>query len=132
MKDNAIHTHILFPHLIYANKVGEHCYFNLYFLFLHNPKVIQIRFESVLGNKAGVHQEAFLTIPFFEAAVVEQLQIVLNSEGDDIILQALFEEDQAAYTAIPVLKRMDAFECRMGGDDILKGLKGYFIFKLAS
>lgn len=51
-----------------------------------NPKVIQIGFELILRCKAGVHEEAFFTIPFFETTVVEWFQIVLDNEGDNIML----------------------------------------------
>ena len=46
-------------------------------------------------------------VPLFKAAVVEQLQIVLNNEGDNIVLQALLKEDQSSYAAISVLERMN-------------------------
>ena len=46
-------------------------------------------------------------VPFFEATVVEQFQVVLNDEWHNIVLQALLKEDQATYTAISVLKRMN-------------------------
>ena len=80
-----------------------------------NSIIIQIRHKAILGSEAGVCEEAFLTIPFFEAAVVEQLQIVLDNEGDDIVLQALFKENQAACTAISVLEGMYAFKSYMEG-----------------
>lgn len=89
---------------------------------VRNSKVIQIRLKAVLGGEAGVHEEAFFSIPFFEAAVVEQLQVILDNEGDNIILQTLFKEDQAAYTIVSVLEGMDAFESHMEGYDVLKGL----------
>ena len=66
-------------------------------LSICDSKIIQISFEAVLCCEAGVHQEAFFVIPFFETSVVEQLQVVLDHEGDDVILQALLEEDQSAY-----------------------------------
>ena len=49
------------------------------FLSVCNSKVIQIGLKAVLGGEAGVHEEAFDLIPFFEVSVVEQLQIVLNN-----------------------------------------------------
>ena len=55
-------------------------------ILIRNSKIIQIGFEMILGGEAGVHEEAFLVIPFFEAAVVEQLQIILDNEGYDIVL----------------------------------------------
>ena len=80
-----------------------------------------------MGGEAGVHEETFFVIPFFEAAVVEQLQVILDNEGNDIVLQTLFKEDQAAYAAISVLEGMDAFEGHMEGYDVLKGLRGQCI-----
>ena len=63
-------------------------------------------------------------VPLFKAAVVEQLQIVLNNEGDNIVLQALLEEEQSSYAAISVLERMNALKSYMEGYDVLKGLRG--------
>ena len=61
-------------------------------------------------------------VPFFEAAVVEQLQIILDDERDNVMLQAFLKKDQSAYTAISVLEGMDAFKGHMEGYDVLKGL----------
>ena len=67
-----------------------------YNVLVFDSEVIQISLKAVLGGEAGVHKEAFFVIPFFETAVVEQFQVVLDDEGDNIMLEALFEEDQAA------------------------------------
>ena len=80
-----------------------------------------------MGGEAGVHKEAFFVIPLFESPVVEQFQIVLDNEGYDIMFEALFKEDQAAYTAISVLEGMDAFKSYMEGYNVLKGLRGQCI-----
>ena len=76
-----------------------------------------------MGGEAGVHEETFFAIPFFETAVVEQFQIVLDNKGDNIVLEAFLKEDQAAYTAISVLEGMDALKGHMEGYDVLKGLR---------
>ncbi len=80
----------------------------VFYCSIYNPKIIQISLKSILSGKADIHQEAFFAIPFFETAIVEQLQVVLNDERHDVMLQALLKEDQAAYTAIPVPEGMDA------------------------
>jgi hypothetical protein len=51
-----------------------------------NPEIFQVSLESILGGEAGVHKKAFFVIPFFEATVVEQLQVILNDEGHNIVL----------------------------------------------
>jgi len=51
-----------------------------------NSKVIQISLKPILSGEAGIHEEAFFVIPFFEAAVVEQLQIILDDEGHNVML----------------------------------------------
>ena len=38
------------------------------------------------------------------------------------MLQAFFEENQAAYTAVSILEGMDALKRHMEGYDVLKGL----------
>ena len=88
-----------------------------------NPEIIQISLKAVLGGEAGVHEEAFFVIPFFKTTVIKQFQIVLDNEGNNVVLQALLEEDQAAYTTVSVLEGMDAFESHMEGYDVLKGLR---------
>ena len=90
---------------------------------IYNSKVVQISLKPILGGEAGVHEEAFFVVPFFEAAVVEQLQVILDNEGDNIVLQTLLEEDQAAYPTISVLEGVDAFEGHMECHDVLKGLR---------
>ena len=80
--------------------------------------------KAILGGEAGVHKEAFFTIPFFEAAVVEQLKIVLDDKGHNVVFQALFEEDQTAYATVSVLEGMDAFKGYMESYDVFKGLSG--------
>ena len=75
-----------------------------------------------MGGEAGVHKETFFSIPFFKPSVVEQFQVVLDNKGDNIVLQALLEEDQAAYTAVSVLEGMDAFKGNMKGYDVLESL----------
>ena len=43
------------------------------------------------------------------------------------MLQALFEEDQEAYTTVSVLEEMGAFKCHMQSYDVLKNLSGQCI-----
>jgi len=88
---------------------------------IYNFKIVQICLKSVLRCQAGIHQKSFFVIPFFETAVVEQLQIVFNDEGYHVVLEALFEEDQAADSAVAVLKGMDALETNMKVKQIWHG-----------
>ena len=96
-------------------------------ILIVNSEIIQVGFKAILGGEAGVHEETFFAIPFFEATVVEQLQVILDNEGNNIVLQTLLKEDQAAYTTVSVLEGMDAFESHMEGHDVLKGLCGQCI-----
>ena len=96
-------------------------------LIIFDSKIIQIRLKPILSGEAGVHEEAFFVIPLFEAAVVKQFQVVLNDKRYNVVFQALFEKDQAAYTAISVLEGMDAFKSYMDGYNVLKGLRGQCI-----
>ena len=83
-----------------------------------------MRLEAVLGGEAGVHEVAFDLVPFFDAAVVEQFQIILDDERDNIMLQALLKEDQTAYTAISILEGMDTFKCHTEATMSSKVLEG--------
>ena len=68
-------------------------------MLIFDSKVIQICLKAILGGEAGVYEEAFDLIPLFKASVVEKFQIVLDDEGHNVVFQALFKEDQAAYIA---------------------------------
>jgi hypothetical protein len=60
--------------------------------------------------------------PFVETSVIEHLQIVCNDEGDDAISEAFFEHDEASYSTITILKRMNLLETHMKIEDIFKRL----------
>ena len=45
-----------------------------------------------------------------QSSIIKHLHIVFDDERYDFISQALFEEDQSSYAAIPVLKRMNRFK----------------------
>ena len=79
-------------------------------MLIKNPEVVQVGLEAVLGSQAGVHQEAPLMIPFLETPVVEQLQVILDDKGDDVMLQTLLKKDQTAHTAISILEGMNPFK----------------------
>ena len=49
-------------------------------------------------------------IPFLETPVVEQLQVILDDKGDDVMLQTLLKKDQTAHTAISILEGMNPFK----------------------
>ena len=55
-------------------------------ILIVDSKIIQVGLKAVLGGEASVHEETFFAIPFFEAPVVEQFQIVLDDKGNNIVL----------------------------------------------
>ena len=57
----------------------------LFLLILHS-KIIQIRFKAILGGEAGVHEESLFVIPFFEATVVKQFQIIFDDKWHNVML----------------------------------------------
>ena len=65
----------------------------VFYCSICNPKVIQISLKAILCGKAGIHKETFFVIPFLEAAIVEQFQVILDDEWDDVVLQALLKKD---------------------------------------
>ena len=55
-----------------------------------------------------------------QSPIIKHLHIVFDDERYDFISQALFEEDQSSYAAIPVLKRMNRFKPVMKIQQIIK------------
>ena len=61
----------------------------------------------VLGGEAGVGEEAGGVVPFAEASVVEEFEFFRDDEGDDVIGQTFFEQNEPSYSAVAVLEGMD-------------------------
>ena len=80
------------------------------FLSVRDPVVIKICLKAVLGREAGIPEIAFFIPPLMQSPIIKHLHIVFDDEWYDFIPQALFEEDQSSYAAIPVLKRMNRFK----------------------
>lgn len=91
---------------------------------LSYPEIIQINLKPILGGQEGIHQIPLLLIPLGQTPVVKVFQIILDDEGDNIMLQTLLEEDQPPHTAVAVLEGVDTLEGHMEGHDVLKGLGG--------
>lgn len=51
----------------------------------HYPEMLQEGFELVLGGEAGVGEETINVTPFVETAIIEELEIVGNDEGYNMI-----------------------------------------------
>ena len=72
------------------------------FLCHVNPEIIHVCLISVLGCQAGIGQVPLLIVPLLQAAVIKQLQIILNHKRNNTIVQALLKHYQPAYTAVAV------------------------------
>ena len=57
-----------------------------------------------MSEAAGVAEVAGLGFPILEAAVVVELQVLRQDEGDDAVAQALLEQQQVADAAVAVLE----------------------------
>ena len=66
-------------------------------------EVLKEGFEVVLGGEAGVGEVAGSVVPFAEAAVVEEFEFFRDDEGDDVVSQAFFEENEPSHSAVAVL-----------------------------
>ena len=75
-----------------------------------DPVVIKIRLKAILGSEAGIPEISFFISPLMQSPIIKHLHIVFDDERYGFISQALFEEDQSSYAAIPVLKRMNRFK----------------------
>lgn len=71
-------------------------------LSISNSEIIQICFVSILCCQTGVCKIAFLTVPLFQATIIEHLQIIINNERNYIIFQTFFEHDQPSHTTIAI------------------------------
>ena len=76
----------------------------------------------VLGCEDGVCKVTIDVTPFTEAAIVEELEIVCDDEGDDGVGEAFLEHDEATHTAIAILERMNLLEADVEIEDVFEGL----------
>ena len=84
-------------------------------------------FVLVLGGEDGVCEIAVYMAPFTKAAIIEELEVVCDDEGDDAVGQALLEYHQAADAAIAILEGMDTLEADVEIEDLCKGLWAEFV-----
>ena len=55
-----------------------------------------------LGSRTSIRQITFFMAPFLQSAVIKHFQIILNNKRNNIIVQALFEHNQSADTAVVI------------------------------
>ena len=79
-------------------------------------------FVLVLGGKDGVSEIAIYVAPFAKAAIIEELEVVCDDEGDDVVSKAFLEHDEATHAAVAILKRMNLLEADMKVEDVFEGL----------
>lgn len=58
---------------------------NLFLCLYRNLEVLKEGFELILGGEAGVGEETINVTPFVETAIIEELEIVGNDEGYNMI-----------------------------------------------
>lgn len=79
-------------------------------------------FVLVLGGKDGVSEIAIYVAPFTKAAIIEELEVVCDDEGDDVVSKAFLEHDDATHATVTILKRMNLLEADVKVEDIFEGL----------
>ena len=79
-------------------------------------------FVLILRCEAGVCEVTIDVTPFAEAAIIEELQIVCDDEGDDGVGEAFLEHDEATHTAIAILEGMNLLEADVEVEDVFEGL----------
>ena len=82
----------------------------------------QYCFVLILGCEAGVCEIAIHVPPFAEAAIIEELQVVCDDEGNDVISEAFLEHDEATYTSVAILEGMNLLESNMEIKNVFEGL----------
>lgn len=60
--------------------------------------------------------------PVGEASVVEGFEEICDDKGDDVVREAFFEHDETADTAVAILEGVNALECVVEVQNIIKGL----------
>ena len=90
------------------------------FLILFNVEMSQDGFILVLGCEAGISEVTIDVAPFAKTTIIEELEIVCDDEGDDVISQTFLEHDEATYTTIAILERMNLLKADMEIKDVFK------------
>ena len=81
-------------------------------------EVVEDSLVLVLGGEAGICQETIDVAPLTQAAIVKQFKVISDDEWYDAVCQTLLEHQQAAYTSVTVLKRMNLLEAYMEIEDV--------------
>lgn len=79
-------------------------------------------FILVLGCEDGICEVAIYVAPFAEAAIIKELEIVCDDEGDDGVSEAFLEHDKATYASVAILEGMNLLEADMKVEDVFEGL----------
>ncbi len=87
---------------------------------IFNLEVLEEGFEVVLGGEAGVGEVAGGVVPFAEAAVVEEFEFFRDDEGDDVVGQTFFEEDEPSHSAVAILEGMDFLKFLVKVEQVLQ------------
>ena len=77
---------------------------------IRDSEVIHDGLELILRGQAGIQQIPLFRLPLMETTIVEHFEVIRNNERNNIIPQALLEEQKPPDTAISILKRMDGFK----------------------
>ena len=92
------------------------------FLILFNVEMSQDGFILVLGCEAGISEVTIDVAPFAKTTIIEELEIVCDDEGDDVISKAFLEHDKATYASIAILEGMNLLEANMEIKNVFEGL----------
>ena len=92
-----------------------------------DSKVVEPELEIILSGEAGVYKVALLFLPFGKALVIVHFRAFVNDEGNEVLLQAFFKENQSAHTAVSVLEGMDGLKAIVKLYYIAEGLFFYGI-----
>ena len=98
---------------------------SLFLIF--DAEIIHNRFEIVLHQQASISEIPGEFIPFFQAAIIKHLMLVVDDKRDNPIVKAFFEKDQSSDASVAVLKRMDTFKLNVEIQQIVKRL---FFFQI--
>ena len=77
---------------------------------IRDSEVIHDGLKLILRGQAGIQQIPLFRLPLMETTIVEHFEVIRNNERNNIVPQALLEEQKPPDTAISILKRMDGFK----------------------
>lgn len=87
---------------------------------LHQLAGFQFVLEAFLCPEDDILQDLWFSIPLDDSAVVGASAFFVDDEGCNIVPEAFLHHNDPAYSAVVIIKRMDAFKMNMKVQNLTK------------